>query len=209
MCSLLDCLMAWRSHNSLIADDDQVQVFILLFCFCVFLFVIAFDLFSGNTFGCVSLCQFALAHIGLRWLMSPSDNRISLCYSMAVFSENIFGLLLIMYDYKTPATIEPQLPTRNFYLIDHWKYNKLVSSFNFDFLKNIHFNQIIKKSAGFGTCLPIPVTVLLMQSYTLERPIWDKIASLIACEGHGSILFFYTKLLPCFLSSSFLKMSII
>ena len=66
--------MAWRSHNSLIADDDEV--FTLLFCFCIYLFVISFCLLSRINFGCVSLSirvcsrRLTLALVGSHWLAS-------------------------------------------------------------------------------------------------------------------------------------------
>ena len=92
--------MPCAPYDSLIVDDD---VFILhFFVSASFYFVISFRLFSRINFCCVIACV-SSDHASSRQLTTPdqliiescvcpSDNLISLSYSMPAFSVNLFGL---------------------------------------------------------------------------------------------------------------------
>ena len=69
----------WRPHNSLI----NLDVFILLFYFCLFLHLF-FTYWTEQT----------TEHIIIDYCASPSNSLISLSYSMVAFCANLFGLFV-------------------------------------------------------------------------------------------------------------------
>ena len=84
---------ACRPHNSLIAyEDEEEEVFILLFLFASFLFLFAsfFNILFPIMISVLVSVSISVPILVL--CASPSDNLISLSYSMPPFSANLFGL---------------------------------------------------------------------------------------------------------------------